>query len=317
MDNHVELINYLNFLQQHFNLSITIKMQKSWADLQTKELQMALIPFMLHNNPYCNLIKSNKSLLKKCCSMGKYIEKKCLEKRTPFYGYCHAGAEEFIMPIFANGNELIGIMSAGNFKSNSPKSISRINKINSSGVFEDGFMLESYDKLAETPPLSFDMLENALGIAAKYLADLYTRSVSENSTPSYAEFNTNENGILGKVLDIISKHSEQALSVPELASRCNCSVSFLNHLFKSSTGTNIRSYINWVRIEKARSLLKNPRLSISEIASLVGFNDADYFSKIFTTLTGQTPSSFRNPSKTDHTRRIAHEKGTDSRKIDK
>jgi AraC-like DNA-binding protein len=293
LDNHVEFINYLNFLQQHLNLTIIIKMQKSWSDLQTKELQMALIPYMIHSNPYCNLIKSNKSLLKKCCSMGKYIEKKCITDRTPFYGYCHAGAEEFIMPVFANGNELIGILAAGNFKSNNPKSLRRLNKINSSGFFENGYMMECYNKLPETPPISIDLLEKALGIAAKYLADLYTRSVSENLTPSYAEFNTNENGILGKVLDIISKHSEQALSVPELAFKCNCSVSFLNHLFKSSTGTNIRSYINWVRIEKARPLLKDQSLSISEIASLVGFNDADYFSKIFTSLTGQTPSAFR------------------------
>lgn len=293
MNNHIEFINYLNFLQQHFNLTITIKMQKSWVDFQTKELQMALIPFMLHNNPYCSLIKSNKSLLRKCCSMGKYIEKKCIKDRAPFYGYCHACAGEFIMPVFAGGNELIGIMSAGNFQSNNPKSIRRIDKMNASGTFENGYILECYNKLPQTPPLSIDMLEKALGIAVKYLADLYSGPVTGNFTHSYDEFHTNENGILGKVLDIISKHSEQALSVPELASKCNCSVSFLNHLFKSSTGTNIRSYINWVRIEKARSLLKGQSLSISEIASLVGFNDPDYFSKIFTALTGQTPSAFR------------------------
>lgn len=293
MDNHVEFINYLNFLQQHLNLTIIIKMQKCWSDLQTKELQMALIPYMIHNAPYCNLIKSNKSLLKKCCSMGKYIEKKCITDRSPFYGYCHAGVEEFIMPVFANDNELIGILAAGNFKSNNPKSMRRIDKIKNSGIFENGNLEEYYHMLPDTPPLSLEMLENALGIAAKYLADLYIKPANENFAPSYTEFNTNENGILGKVLDIISKHSEQALSVPELASKCNCSVSFLNHLFKRSTGTNIRSYINWVRIEKARPLLKDQSLSISEIASLVGFNDADYFSKIFTSLTGLTPSTFR------------------------
>jgi AraC-like DNA-binding protein len=293
LDNHVEFINYLNFLQQHLNLTIIIKMQKRWSDLQTKELQMALIPYMIHSNPYCNLIKSNKSLLKKCCSMGTYIEKKCITDRSPFYGYCHAGAEEFIMPVFANDNELIGILAAGNFKSNNPKSICRIEKINNSGIFENGNLEDCYHMLPDAPPLSLEMLENALGIAAKYLADLYIRPANENLTPSYTEFNTNENGILGKVLDIISKHSEQALSVPELASKCNCSVSFLNHLFKRSTGTNIRSYINWVRIEKARPLLKDQSLNISEIASLVGFNDADYFSKIFTSLTSQTPSAFR------------------------
>jgi len=128
--------------------------------------------------------------------------------------------------------------------------------------------------LLETSPLSIDMLEKALSIAVKYLTDLYARSVAinEDYTHPNSEYYANENGILGKVLDIISKHSEQALTVPELASRCNCSESYLNHLFKSSTGTSN---------------------SISEISSHVGFNDPDYFAKVFTSNTGQPPSSFR------------------------
>lgn len=293
MDNHKEFSDYLNFLQQQFNLTITIKIQKSWADFHTKELQMAIIPFLVHNNPYCNLIKSDKTLLKRCCSMGKYIEKKCSGMHSSIYGYCHAGAEEFIMPIFAQDNKLIGIISAGNFKSNHPKSIHRLSKIDAFGIFEHENLMDCYNQLPDASPLSIVMLEKALGIAAKYLADLYNQYTSENTTPAYTEFHTNENAVLGRVLDIISNHFEQALSVPELASRCNCSVSFLNHLFKSSTGTNIRSYINWVRIEKARALIKNQQLSISKIADLVGFNDPDYFSKIFTAHTGQTPSSYR------------------------
>jgi ligand-binding sensor protein len=153
-------------------------------------------------------MKSDRALLKKCCNMGEYIEEKCLKERASFYGSCHAGAEELVMPIFVNGKRLIGILSAGNFQSHNSKSIQRFNRINDLGIFEKEFMLDCYKKLPEVSPLSIDLLEKALGIAVKYLADLYAKSVNENIL-SYAKFDTNENGILGKVLDIISKHSNK------------------------------------------------------------------------------------------------------------
>ncbi|MCI0744843.1 MAG: AraC family transcriptional regulator, partial [Verrucomicrobia subdivision 3 bacterium] len=58
-------------------------------------------------------------------------------------------------------------------------------------------------------------------------------------------------------------------------------------------GVNFTEYVSRVRIEKARNLLLNPNLRISEIAYEVGFQSLTHFNRVFKKLLGQSPTEFR------------------------
>ena len=64
-------------------------------------------------------------------------------------------------------------------------------------------------------------------------------------------------------------------------------------LFKKSTGSSFKEYLNMVRIEESKRLLSNTDFSIIDIAIAVGFEDQSYFSKVFKKFTGLTPKQFR------------------------
>ncbi|NDA68040.1 MAG: AraC family transcriptional regulator, partial [Verrucomicrobia bacterium] len=64
-------------------------------------------------------------------------------------------------------------------------------------------------------------------------------------------------------------------------------------MFKKSTGINFTDYLSRIRIEKAKNLLLNPNLRISEIAYEVGFQSLTHFNRIFKKLAGQSPTLYR------------------------
>ena len=64
-------------------------------------------------------------------------------------------------------------------------------------------------------------------------------------------------------------------------------------MFKA-TGLTFTNYIARVRVEKAKNLLLNPHLRVSEIAYTVGFQSLTHFNRLFRKLTGESPTSFRD-----------------------
>ena len=53
------------------------------------------------------------------------------------------------------------------------------------------------------------------------------------------------------------------------------------------------AYLNEFRVEKARQLIRDSRLSLKDVGTAVGYADANYFTRVFKRLTGQTPSEYR------------------------
>lgn len=64
-------------------------------------------------------------------------------------------------------------------------------------------------------------------------------------------------------------------------------------LFKQCFKVNFSAYLNEYRVNKARQLILDPRLSLKDIGAAVGYSDSNYFTRVFKRLTGQTPSEYR------------------------
>ncbi len=101
------------------------------------------------------------------------------------------------------------------------------------------------------------------------------------------------NEIIKRAIRYISGNYSQNLTLEDLAEHVNLNPSYFSSLFKQSTGSSFREYLNMVRIEESKRLLANTDYSIIDISLAVGFEDQSYFSKVFKKYTGLTPKQFR------------------------
>ena len=90
----------------------------------------------------------------------------------------------------------------------------------------------------------------------------------------------------------IREHLQDDLSVEQLAKEFHYSRTRLSVLFKEATGQTINEYISKERIAKAKHLLVEGKLSMTQISRLVGFASPQYFSRRFSQLVGCAPSEY-------------------------
>jgi len=83
------------------------------------------------------------------------------------------------------------------------------------------------------------------------------------------------------------------VSLADLANDCGLSASHFSRAFRQSTGLSPHQWLLQRRVDQAKGLLADRRLSLSEIALACGFSDQSHFSRVFSRLTGNSPGSWR------------------------
>lgn len=91
----------------------------------------------------------------------------------------------------------------------------------------------------------------------------------------------------------IAKNLHEPFIVKDLADHLNCHPDFLGRKFKQSMGTDLSAYLMQARVDLAKRLLVNPRLTIEDVAEGAGFSDRSHFSKAFRRIAGVPPGEFQ------------------------
>ena len=98
---------------------------------------------------------------------------------------------------------------------------------------------------------------------------------------------------LNTVIEHISTNYSYTITTRDLAAMCFLSEEHFCRFFKGAMGKSVTEYVNGYRVEKATVLLKNTSDNISEIAREVGFEDLNYFSRVFKRIMGISPGKYR------------------------
>jgi len=99
---------------------------------------------------------------------------------------------------------------------------------------------------------------------------------------------------LTRAVDYVLEHLRDNLYLDSVASQVGVSPQHLSRLFKEELNSTFTRFVNDQRTERARYLLLTTTLGVAEIASEIGYRDADYFSKVFRRFCGCSPSDYRN-----------------------
>ena len=97
-----------------------------------------------------------------------------------------------------------------------------------------------------------------------------------------------------RAMGLIQQRYWEQVSLSALAGQVGMSKYRLSHRFREEIGITFRDYVLRVRIERAKVLLADSHVSISEVAQNVGFGDLPHFDKVFKRHAGITPSAYRS-----------------------
>ncbi len=105
------------------------------------------------------------------------------------------------------------------------------------------------------------------------------------------------NGPVPEIKRYINTHYEEPLTVSLLAKLYSFSPAYLGRIFKKETGASLSEYLKKVRLQVACELLEKSNIPINDLAEKVGFQDLNYFYRIFKQEKGVTPNQYRQKNK--------------------
>jgi len=99
---------------------------------------------------------------------------------------------------------------------------------------------------------------------------------------------------LGQSISYLHQHSDKTVNVSQLSRMAHLSQRQFFRVFRKATEQTPIQYQQMIQINHAKELLEKTDLSMTEIAQRCGFDDSNYFSRIFHKKTGLTPRDYRS-----------------------
>lgn len=245
-------------------------------------------------NPFCSLMGQANEGCANCLKVQRSLEEKAgLEPKSL---HCFAGLCDSAVPIRV-GDELIAFLQTGQILLHQPnqEEFSRTTKkilswgsdINLKALEEAYFQTKVFD------PDQYNAMLRLLSTFAEHLATI-SNSIEPNAAEQSTTPNASDPPLVGNVKRYIQDRFQDKISLDEAARAVNASTRHFCKVFKEATGMTFTDYLSRVRVEKAKNLLQNPHLRVSEIAFETGFDSISQFNRSFKRITGLAPTQFRS-----------------------
>jgi AraC-like DNA-binding protein len=148
---------------------------------------------------------------------------------------------------------------------------------------------EAFFATRVVPGAQHQSIVKLLAIFAQHLAMISNRIIVQQENA--------ELPVITRAKEFIQRNQSEELSLTMVARAVNTSSFYFCKLFKKTTGLNFTAYVSRIRIEKAKNLLLNPHLRVSEIAYEVGFQSLTHFNRVFKKIIGHSPTEYRSQLK--------------------
>ena len=139
---------------------------------------------------------------------------------------------------------------------------------------------QSYFKKIDSTAYSQDFLEEINNIILE-LKDIISKKINV------------EEERVKEILEYINEHYDEPLELSDISKAFNFNYYYLSFYFNTHCKEGFSEYLNRIRVEKSCELLKENKLYVSEISSIVGYSDHSYFCRVFKKIVGYTPSNYR------------------------
>lgn len=232
---------------------------------------------------FCKSIRKIPSIDEACMKCDDHAFLKARETRTTDLYRCHIGLWEAVVPLFKEGKPT-GFLMIGQVKNCGSEDLwdpieSRLLSLGTKAERIE----EIHVKFGQLPEFHSRQVE-----AATKMLEIIAQNIMATDIITIYDSTSVE-----KTKNFLHQHFAEPIPLKSLASILATSPSSLSSLFKKQTGTSITAYVENLRMGKSRELLLMTSLSVKEIACRCGYEDQNYFSRVFKKNTKTSPKQYR------------------------
>ncbi len=241
---------------------------------------------MRHENSFCAMFAEASSTCAACLAAQQRTSDRAAHR--PQATVCFAGLSEASVPVRV-GERLVGFLQTGEVivgKPNRRQFAKTARLMREWGARVDMRKLEdAYFHTQALTPKHFQSVLRLLAIFAQHLGLVANQLAIRASHPE-------PEGIV-KARQFIRDHQGEEFALGDVAREANMSTFYFCKTFKKATGLTFTDFLSRTRIEKARRLLVNPDVRVSEVAFEAGFQSLTHFNRTFHRVLGESPTEYR------------------------
>ncbi len=239
-----------------------------------------------HENPFCALMAASN----RTCAACLQVQQELTQKEPPETNSvtCFAGLCDTAVPVIV-GREVVGFLQTGQVALRKPT--------------KAGFSRISQSLLAWGSKVDLNKLQDAYFHSkvlskSQYeamvrLLESFAQHLSVVANQVLMQQKNEVSPLITRAKHFIEDHQADTLSLTVIAKSLNVSTFYFCKMFKKATGLTFTDYLSRTRIEKAKNLLLNPHVRISEVAYDCGFVSLTHFNRVFRKIVGESPTQYR------------------------
>ncbi len=274
---------------------------------------------------FCKVIQSTDEGARRCLESDSRAIKEASKKQEPEIYICHAGLVNVAMSLKVRGKQ-IGSVITGQLLCEPPSEdhFKEVKKRVKELTLNMAELKKSYMKIKVFPKDKLDLAVKLISLISSYIIEMelsyslekrllreqkkliektkeeeklrmeLKRAMPFLSLDDLSSDSKMRNKRMVKVAkEFMEKNYSEPINLDMISQAVFLSPNYFSSFFKENTGYNVSEYLIRVRIEKAKELLKNFKLTVSKVAELVGYEDSNYFNQLFKKVEGIPPGEYR------------------------
>jgi AraC-like DNA-binding protein/ligand-binding sensor protein len=239
-------------------------------------------------SPFCALVSGTPAGCEACRQAEGRVQRSAARKLAPQQIHCFAGLTLVAVPVVLGGRHVATLLSGQVFRREpTQRDFAMVTKMLGDGANGD-WLKKARRAYFETPVVTaerFQAIVELVKVFAQYLADYASRHAIACSSE--------EPSAVADAKKFVQSHVEEPVTLGQVAQHVHVSPFYFCKLFKKATGMTLTEYVARVRVEKAKALLVDPSLRISEVVFAAGFGSIPRFNSVFKRYVGMPPTEYR------------------------
>lgn len=244
--------------------------------------------FGSNENGFCTHVSTTTAGCAACLEAQTRVQRLVSRSLTPQQISCFAGLTDVAVPVLVGGRHVATLLSGQVFRREPTERDFGLIAAMVAGRSGGDWERRARTAYFATPVVTaerFQAIVQLLNVFAQYLADFAGRQVVANAEV--------EPAAVASAKQFVRDHADEPITLEQVVRHVGVSRFYFCKLFKKATSTTLTEYVARVRIEKAKTLLVDPSLRISEIVFAAGFGSIPRFNSVFKQYVGVPPTEYR------------------------
>lgn len=248
----------------------------------------------IHYCTFCNAAKTTTKGLSLCLKNKSLSIKRAINDKETYIGQCYLGITEIVKPVFFDGKPFCIIYLGNLIIDERMEEIKRkISKAANISGIDEKLLIESLGTAERVSQRAIEEYTEIVEIISSCIELSILNCIKNLDKEECLETTESKHWVVKQALNYIDQYYYTDIRLCHISDLFFINEQYLCRLFSKQVGMGFSEYLNRVRIDNAKRMLSETRDKITDISTMVGFNNITYFNSTFKRYTNLTPGQYR------------------------